>query len=57
MQANGLQVENLRKIYVSTEQAAGGIHAADFDLPEGTFFTLLGPSGWTRRSGRPYRCR
>ncbi|MBN9241260.1 MAG: ABC transporter ATP-binding protein [Mesorhizobium sp.] len=45
MQANGLRVENLRKIYASTEQAAGGIHAADFDLPEGTFFTLLGPSG------------
>jgi iron(III) transport system ATP-binding protein len=45
MQANGLKVENLRKIYFTAEQVAGGIHAADFDLPEGTFFTLLGPSG------------
>ncbi|QDC00695.1 ABC transporter ATP-binding protein [Mesorhizobium sp. 8] len=42
---NGLKVENLRKIYFNSDQAAGGIHAADFDLPQGTFFTLLGPSG------------
>ncbi|WP_053086110.1 ABC transporter ATP-binding protein [Nitratireductor soli] len=45
MHGNGVTVENLRKIYVTSEQIAGGIHAANFNLPEGTFFTLLGPSG------------
>ncbi|MCW5687203.1 MAG: ABC transporter ATP-binding protein [Pseudolabrys sp.] len=41
----GLEVNGLRKIYTNVEGIAGGIHDATFQLPAGTFFTLLGPSG------------
>jgi iron(III) transport system ATP-binding protein len=45
MTAPGLEVNGLRKIYANVEGIAGGIHGATFNLPPGTFFTLLGPSG------------
>ncbi len=37
-----LSVQGLSKIYFGT---TGGVQAANFELPEGSFFTLLGPSG------------
>jgi len=41
-----LRVEHLTKIFDnSTDQMAGGIRDASFELDAGTFFTLLGPSG------------
>lgn len=40
-----LEVSGLRKIYVTDDSIAGGIHEATFSLEPGTFFTLLGPSG------------
>ena len=40
-----LSVENLSKIYASTDGPSGGVRGADFTLEPGTFFTLLGPSG------------
>jgi iron(III) transport system ATP-binding protein len=41
-----LRVERLTKIFDnSTDQIAGGIRDANFNLDPGTFFTLLGPSG------------
>ena len=41
-----LRVERLTKIFDnSTDQIAGGIRDASFELDAGTFFTLLGPSG------------
>src|SRR3954468_9900187 len=41
-----LRVERLTKIFDnSTDQMAGGIRDASFELDAGTFFTLLGPSG------------
>jgi iron(III) transport system ATP-binding protein len=41
-----LRVERLTKIFEnSTDQIAGGIREADFELAPGTFFTMLGPSG------------
>jgi len=40
-----LTVENLSKVYASTEGPSGGVRGADFALAPGTFFTLLGPSG------------
>jgi iron(III) transport system ATP-binding protein len=41
-----LTVKGLTKIFVNSYDAiAGGIRDASFDLPSGTFFTLLGPSG------------
>jgi len=42
---SGVVVENLKKIYFSASGTGGGIHEANFSLPQGTFFTLLGPSG------------
>jgi iron(III) transport system ATP-binding protein len=39
-------VEGLRKVYVDPANGmTGGIQEASFDLPRGSFFTLLGPSG------------
>src|ERR1044071_235056 len=41
-----LRVEGLTKVFDnSTDQIAGGIREASFNLEPGTFFTLLGPSG------------
>jgi iron(III) transport system ATP-binding protein len=41
-----LRVERLSKIFENvTDQIAGGIRDASFELEAGTFFTLLGPSG------------
>ena len=41
-----LRVERLTKIFEnSTDQIAGGIREASFELEPGTFFTMLGPSG------------
>ena len=41
-----LRVTGLTKIYLNRYDAqAGGVRDASFDLPPGTFFTLLGPSG------------
>ena len=41
-----LQVENLRKQYVSFEgKPGGGVLGVDFHIVEGELFTLLGPSG------------
>jgi iron(III) transport system ATP-binding protein len=41
-----LRVEHLTKIFDNTtDQIAGGIRDASFELGAGTFFTLLGPSG------------
>src|SRR5258707_14088025 len=41
-----LRVERLTKIFDNaTDQIAGGIRDASFELEAGTFFTLLGPSG------------
>ena len=41
-----LQVENLRKQYVSFEgKPGGGVLGVDIDINEGELFTLLGPSG------------
>jgi iron(III) transport system ATP-binding protein len=41
-----LDVSHLSKIYSNTSQGSqGGLKAARFSLPAGTFFTLLGPSG------------
>ena len=41
-----LRVAGLTKIYVNRYDAqAGGVRDVSFDLPSGTFFTLLGPSG------------
>jgi iron(III) transport system ATP-binding protein len=41
-----LRVTGLTKIYVNRYDAqAGGVRDVSFDLPPGTFFTLLGPSG------------
>ena len=41
----GLDVNGLSKIYANVEGIAGGVRNATFQLPPGTFFTLLGPSG------------
>ena len=41
-----LTVRGLTKIYGNRSDAkAGGVRGVSFDLPPGTFFTLLGPSG------------
>jgi iron(III) transport system ATP-binding protein len=41
-----LQVENLRKQYVSFEgKPGGGVLGVGFEIEEGELFTLLGPSG------------
>ena len=41
-----LEVKSLTKIFTNTyDGMAGGIRDAGFELPTGTFFTLLGPSG------------
>jgi iron(III) transport system ATP-binding protein len=41
-----LSVRGLTKIYANRFDAqAGGVRDVSFDLPTGTFFTLLGPSG------------
>jgi iron(III) transport system ATP-binding protein len=41
-----LQVDNLRKQYVSFEgRPGGGVLGVGFDIKEGELFTLLGPSG------------
>ena len=41
-----LSVRGLTKIYANRFDAqAGGVREANFELPAGTFFTLLGPSG------------
>ena len=41
-----LTVRGLTKIYGNrTDAAAGGVRDFSFELPPGTFFTLLGPSG------------
>ncbi len=40
--SNMLSVQGLSKIYMGT---TGGVHEANFQLEEGSFFTLLGPSG------------
>ncbi len=41
-----LSVRDLTKIYTNRFDAqAGGVREASFELPAGTFFTLLGPSG------------
>jgi iron(III) transport system ATP-binding protein len=41
-----LQVENLKKQYVSFEgRPGGGVLGVGFDIKEGELFTLLGPSG------------
>ena len=41
-----LSVRGLTKIYANRYDAqAGGVRDANFELPTGTFFTLLGPSG------------
>ena len=41
-----LSVSGLTKIYANRfDTQAGGVRDAAFDLPAGTFFTLLGPSG------------
>src|SRR5580692_4196595 len=41
-----LTVRGLTKIYANRYDAqAGGVRDVSFDLPTGTFFTLLGPSG------------
>jgi iron(III) transport system ATP-binding protein len=41
-----LSVHGLTKIYANRFDAqAGGVREVSFDLPTGTFFTLLGPSG------------
>ena len=41
-----LQVENLRKQYVSFDgRPGGGVLGVSFDISEGELFTLLGPSG------------
>ncbi|MDR5759083.1 ABC transporter ATP-binding protein [Caballeronia sp. LZ035] len=41
-----LEIAQLSKIYPNTSQGSqGGLKAARFSLPAGTFFTLLGPSG------------
>jgi len=41
-----LRVAGLTKIYINRYDAqAGGVRDVSFDLPPGTFFTLLGPSG------------
>ena len=41
-----LTVRALTKIYANRFDAqAGGVRDVSFDLPTGTFFTLLGPSG------------
>src|SRR3569833_3198946 len=45
MTPSGLNVIGLRKIYTNVEGIAGGVRDATFELPAGTFFTLLGPSG------------
>jgi len=41
-----LTVRDLTKIYANRyDTQAGGVRGVSFDLPTGTFFTLLGPSG------------
>src|SRR3954465_5140794 len=41
-----LSVRGLTKIYANRFDAqAGGVRDVSFELPTGTFFTLLGPSG------------
>tara|TARA_R110001606_G_scaffold21130_2_gene74839 strand:- start:205 stop:1338 length:1134 start_codon:yes stop_codon:yes gene_type:complete len=41
-----LEVKGLTKIFANSyDGIAGGIRDANFELPSGTFFTLLGPSG------------
>jgi iron(III) transport system ATP-binding protein len=40
-----LQVENLKKQYVSEGKPGGGVLGASFDIKERELFTLLGPSG------------
>src|SRR3954452_14021323 len=41
-----LSVRDLTKIYANRFDAqAGGVRDVSFELPTGTFFTLLGPSG------------
>jgi len=41
-----LSVSGLTKVYGDrTDNTAGGVRDFSFDLPAGTFFTLLGPSG------------
>ncbi|MGE0226096.1 MAG: ABC transporter ATP-binding protein [Acetobacteraceae bacterium] len=41
-----LTVRSLTKIYANRyDKQAGGVRDVSFDLPSGTFFTLLGPSG------------
>ena len=40
-----LTVENLSKVYASTDGPSGGVRATSFTLEPGAFFTLLGPSG------------
>ena len=38
-------VVGLRKAYGAVD-AVDAVDGIDFDVPAGTFFTLLGPSGW-----------
>jgi len=41
-----LTVRDLTKVYANRFDAqAGGVREVSFELPTGTFFTLLGPSG------------
>ena len=41
-----VEVENLTKVYRSTDgKAGGGVQSATFEVQEGELFTLLGPSG------------
>ena len=41
-----LRVSALTKIYANRfDMQAGGVRDVSFELPTGTFFTLLGPSG------------
>src|SRR6202046_4816474 len=41
-----LSVQGLTKIYANRyDPQAGGVRDVSFELPTGTFFTLLGPSG------------
>lgn len=45
-ESSALSVSSLTKVYKdSGDGLAGGIRDANFELPDGSFFTLLGPSG------------
>src|SRR5437763_2183726 len=40
-----VEVENLTKLYRTTDGKAGGVQSATLNVAEGELFTLLGPSG------------